>query len=309
MVESRRILVTGGSGFLGRHTVLPLLRRNADVIVTGRRQCSGGLGENIRFLELDLLRCADIDRPIQSAAADTLIHLAWETRHGYFWQAPENLDWIAASLRVVKAFAAAGGRRVVCAGTCVEYRAPPTGPCIPGITPIAPLQLYGVAKDAFHRALAAYASTCGMTYAWGRVFFLTGPGEAPARLVPSAIRTLAAGEPFASGSGDRVRDFMDVRDCGAAFAALALGDVEGAVNISSGRPTTIEELLRMVAGIMGRQDLVAFGKLPDRTDEPANLWGDTNTLHRVVGFAPSFSLRDSLKAAVACWEQAQPAHY
>ncbi len=298
----RRILVTGGTGFIGRHAVSSLLRRGAEVTILTRGTWQTGLGAPVRPINVDLLNAGDLSPALGPLAADTLIHLAWETRHGYFWQAQENLDWVGASLRLTKAFAAAGGRRIVCAGTCAEYVAPPVGPCIAGVTPIAPKHLYAVAKDAFHRILTAYSAQAGLSYAWGRVFFLTGPDEASTRLVPSAIRALAAGEAFCSGSGERVRDFMDPRDCGAAFAELALSELQGGFNVASGRPTTIAGLLDTLADLMGRRDLLRIGALPDRPDEPANLWGDAAWLGE-IGFASSFTLRESLASSVSSYSR------
>ncbi len=75
--------------------------------------------------------------------------------------------------------------------------------------------------------LEAAAPELAIELAWGRVFFLYGPGEAPGRLVASVARALLAGERAATGDGTQIRDFLHVDDVAGAFAALLDSDVTG----------------------------------------------------------------------------------
>lgn len=295
-----RVLVTGGTGFIGRHVTTALLERGCQVSVVGRAESPEGLDPRASYLSADLLDPATSLASLFEPKTDLLLHLAWETRHGHFWQAPENLLWAGASLRLLHAFAAQGGARVVCAGSCVEYRPPDEGPCVPGQTPVAPHHLYAVAKDAVHRILACHAGQAGLSYAWGRVFFAVGPDEAEARLVPSVARGLLRGETVACSSGTQVRDFMDVRDYGSAFAALALSRFDGPINVCSGVPVTLAEVVETLGRCIGRPELIQLGGLPDRPDEAPNLWGDASAL-RALGFAPRYTLAEALGEAVDWW--------
>ena len=298
--SAQRVLVTGGSGFIGRHAVTSLLASGAEVVAVGRNEIPGLSHPNLLRVEGDLLGNFDMARLMAIAQAGTLLHLAWETRHGEFLHAASNLDWASASLRLIERFAESGGRRIVAAGTCIEYDAPSHGPCVVGATPIEPAHLYSVAKDAFHRVLAAYAKTLHISYAWGRIFFVLGPGDGANRFIPGAIRAISQGQPFSTGPGDRMRDYMDARDCGSAFAHLALGSFAGPINISSGIPLTVNTLMNTLGELTGRRDLLEVGKLPPRAGEPVNLWGDAGPLHH-AGFLPRWTLRDSLKVAVDEW--------
>ena len=82
-------------------------------------------------------------------------------------------------------------------------------------TPLRPATLYGAAKHALHTVAARYAEQAGFELAWGRIFFVYGPGEPDGRLVPSVGRALLAGEPVPTTRGDQVRDFMHVEDVAA----------------------------------------------------------------------------------------------
>ncbi|RDI54839.1 NAD-dependent epimerase/dehydratase family protein [Microvirga subterranea] len=306
MSSSRSILVTGGTGLIGQHVCAVLAEEGHWVTSLGRSQLSSR-DPRVAFLSYDLRDPDALPEIFRGRSFDTLIHLAWETTHGRFWHAPENLDWVAASLRLIRLFADAGGSRVVAAGTCVEYRAPGVGPCVAGETEVAPAHLYAVAKDAFHRVLRSFCSDQRMSYAWGRIFMLIGPGEHPNRLVPSIVRSILRSEPARCSSGTQVRDFMDVRDCGAAFAALALSSVSGPINICSGTPVTIAEVIRTAAAFLGRPDLVRLGALPDRPNEAPNLWGDAGPLSDVTGYRATYSLSASLQAAIDHWRSSEQA--
>ena len=168
---------------------------------------------------------------------EVLLHLAWYVEPGRFWTAPENVRWVEASLALLRAFAGAGGRRAVVAGTSAEYDWHAVGArCNEQRTPLRPATLYGAAKHALHTVAAPYAEQAGFELAWGRIFFVYGPGEPEGRLVPSVGRALLAGRRVPTTRGDQVRDFMHVEDVAAAFAALADADATGAVNVASGDP-------------------------------------------------------------------------
>lgn len=296
-----RILLTGARGFIGRHTAEALAARGADIVAVGRGARPASLPREAEWRDIDLLSCPRLEADVAALRADTLVHLAWETTHGRFWADLANLDWLAASARLLRGVLEGGGRRIVGVGTGAEYVPPPTGPCREGETPLAGAPLYAVAKDAFRRVAEAAARDTGASVAWGRVFLLYGPHETPQRLVPSVARALLAGEPANCSSGRQMRDFLDVRDCGSAIAALAMSEVAGPVNIASGAPVSIAEVAQTIGRLTGHPELVRLGALPDRAGEPPNLWGANGRLAADVGFRPSRTLEQGLREAVDWW--------
>lgn len=298
----KRVLITGATGFLGRPVVEALASSNTEIVAIGRSDRPVGFHTSAEWRSCDLL--ADpiaVDRIVATAQADTLIHMAWETTHGRFWHERSNLDWLAASSRLARAFLEAGGKRIVGIGTCAEYQPPENGPCREETTPLAQSPLYAVAKDALRRAAGCAAKDTGTTFAWGRIFFVYGEHENRARLVPSIALSLLQGREAECSSGRQVRDFMHIRDCGKAVAALAGSDISGAVNICSGEPVTIAEIVTRLAGHTGRRDLVRLGALPDRAGEPLNWWGDARRLRQEVGFNPQVPLDEGLRDALEWW--------
>lgn len=298
---SGRVLVTGATGFIGRQTLTPLTERGFEVHAVSSRPAKGSAGE-YTWHRADLLEASDRARLIEETRASHLLHLAWTVEHGKFWTAPENRDWVEASLDLVERFVAAGGQRAALAGTCAEYD---WGHALleEATTPIAPATLYGQAKDDLRRRAEKLSSTGGLSLAWGRVFFIYGPHEHPNRLVSSVIRALLAGEPALCSHGEQIRDFLDVRDLGGAFAALLASQVEGPVNLASGDPRPIKEVVLEIARQLARRDLVRLGAREAPTGDPPALEAAVERLRTEVGWHPAHSLEEGLAHAIQFWRQ------
>src|SRR5262249_22812122 len=153
--------------------------------------------------------------------------------------AGENLDWLQASLALVKTFGEQGGQRFVGTGSCAEYAAA-RGACAEDTTPIRPASLYGQCKAAFWAGAEAYARHYGFSAAWGRVFVPYGPGDEPRRLLPSLLTALSAGKSIDVTAGSQVRDFVYATDVADLLVRL-LGTPQatGAYNVGTGHGTTV----------------------------------------------------------------------
>ena len=301
------LLVTGASGFIGRHAVSALAARGHRVVALSRNPDparSEAAGAGIDWRVCDLLRPEDVERCVAEVEADTLVHLAWDVKPGY-WHSEANLRWFEASLRLVRAFRASGGRRVVSAGTCAEYDwADPDisrKPIVERDARFAPRTLYAACKRAFHMALERHAQTAGFSAAWGLVFFPYGPAERPERLVAQVARALLKGERPETSEGHQIRDFLDARDAGAAFAALAESKVEGPVNIASGHGVAVRHVIELIRAHAAPEAEIAFGALPPRPRDPDRLVADVRRLNREVGFTPKITLEEGIRDAVAWW--------
>ena len=286
-----RILLTGATGFIGHHVLTRLRDAGHEVhAVTTKERPQGW--DRVTWHQADLLRSAEI---MSDVVPEVLLHLAWYVEPGRYWTAPENIRWVEASLALLRAFAGASGRRAVVAGTSAEYDWHAVGRrCHEQRTPLRPATLYGAAKHALHAAAAPYAEQAGFELAWGRIFFVYGPREPQGRLVPSVGRALLAGKPVPTTRGNQVRDFMHVEDAAAAFAALADSNTTGAVNIASGDPVTVRDVIDTLAQLVGRPDLPRRGALPDREGDPPRLVADVSRLREEVGFAPRIALHEGL---------------
>jgi nucleoside-diphosphate-sugar epimerase len=290
----KRVLLTGASGFIGRHVADALLRAGLEVhaAVLPHEPVSDA---RLLVHEADLLDPLGAEGLVGRVRADCLLHLAWYAVPGKFWEAPENERWIGASLRLLRAFGETGGRRAVMAGSCAEYAWGDDAPLTEADSTIGPGTLYGACKHATHVAAAAVARQLGVSLAWGRIFFLYGPGEAPGRLVSEVVGGLLRGHQVPTTDGSQRRDFMHVRDVAGAFAALLTSDVTGPVNIASGSAVPVREIVQTIAEEAGRPDGVLLGELPQRPGEPPTIAADVRRLTEEVGFAPKIDLRGGIR--------------
>lgn len=291
-----RVLLTGATGFIGRHTLTALSDSGHEVHAVARHR--GPEYAGVTWHDADLLAGSAVVREVEP---EILVHLAWYAEHGRFWTSPENLRWVAASLALLRTFADAGGQRVVMAGTCAEYEW--SRAVYPEDSPLRPSTLYGAAKHGLHTVAAAYCEQMRIELAWGRLFFLYGPHEAPERFVPSLARALLAGEAAPMTSGTQRRDFLHVADAGAAFAALVSSSLVGAVNLASGEGVALRDLATLIAGRSGDPELLRVGALPDRDGDPASLVADVSRMREELGFSPQIDLAHGLDAAVGFWRE------
>lgn len=293
-----RLLVTGATGFLGAPTVR-LARAHAEVHAAGRA-LREPLPPGVRFHRCDLLAPGAADALVAAVRPTHLIHLAWLVTPGGVWTSPDNHRWAGASRRLLLAFARHGGARAVLAGTCAEYDWSAAGVCREADTPARPHTTYGRCKLGLARWAAAFGRARGVSVAWARLFFLYGPDEHPARLVPSVARALLAGVPAPCTAGTQERDFLHADDAAAALVALARGDLVGPVNVGSGEAVAVREVVAAVAAACGRPDLIRFGARPLPALDPPRLVADVRRL-RELGWRPRVGLADGLAGTVAWW--------
>lgn len=302
MAATKRVLLTGASGFVARHAQQRLLELGYEVHAVGFRATTAWAHRNVHVHTIDLLDERQSATLLRSVRPTHLMHLAWYAVPGKFWTSPDNLRWVSASLNLTHAFVEAGGTRAIYSGTCAEYDWS-SGRCREDTTPLRPTTLYGTCKHALHSVLAQAADDMGLSVAWGRLFFVYGSYEADRRLVSSVITSLLKGEPTPCTHGRQVRDFMHVQDVADAMAALLDSPVTGPVNIASGDPRPVADVVRLIGDATGRSELVRWGARQPQPDEPERIEADVARLTDEVGFRPRLGLEEGIYQTVAWWRE------
>lgn len=309
----KRILLTGATGFIGRHC-LPLLTAEGDEVHAISRvrkngaadQHQGGAaaldGPLVSWHQLDVLDARQTKDLIERVRPTHLLHLAWVTTPGEYWSSLENLEWVRASIELFRRFGEQGGRKVVAVGSCAEYDWR-HGPCSESQTPLMPATLYGTCKNSLQQMLTSLAERMNFSAAWGRIFFVYGPHEHQVRLIPSVISSLLEGKPAHCTDGAQLRDFLYVKDVASALVALLHSDLSGPINIASGQPLVVRDVVNTIGRKMGAEDLIRLGTLEKDPQEPALLVGDTTRLEHELKWRPQYSLDSGLDLTIDWWQQ------
>jgi nucleoside-diphosphate-sugar epimerase len=290
----KRVLVTGARGFLGRPCLGRLAARGYEIHAVSSSAHSDA---EATWHRCNLLDTGSVSELVAHVRPSHLLHLAWIATPGVFWSSPANLDWLAAGIRLVQAFYAAGGERAVGVGTCAEYAASDDA-CREDTTPIAPATVYGASKAAMYLAWLAAAGG-QRQLAWARLFFPYGPGEPRGRYIPSVIDALLRGEALDCTHGHQVRDFIYVDDIAEACAALVAGTESGAYNVGSGSDASLRDVAEKIVGELGGRELVRFGAREAPAHDLARIVADIGKIREHFGWSPRVSLGEGLHRTIA----------
>jgi len=294
-----RVLLTGASGFIGRHCLALLRSRGHEVHAVSRRPPSGSDFQGAIWHAADLLQPAVPAELVRRANPDFVLHLAWYAVPGKYWDALENQDWLRASLELVAACAARASTRLVAAGSCAEYGLT-AGECTEESTPPSPSSHYTRAKHALSVRILQSVRESALDAAWARVFFLYGPHEDPVRPFPFVIRALLRGEPAPCSEGTQVLDYLHVEDVASALVTVLHSGFRGPVNVGSGVSHTLRQVFQTIGNQIGRAELLQFGARPGPTP-PHRLWANTRRLNEKLGWSPRYDLSSGLKQTIDWW--------
>jgi nucleoside-diphosphate-sugar epimerase len=290
-----RILLTGGTGFIGSHVAHSLVAAgheiHALILPNDDTRRISDILSSLVTVRGDLL---DSSFRLPPSAFDCCIHLAWYVEPGKYLESPKNKQWVEASVRLARAMQDAGCRRFVAAGTCFEYAT--SDEPLRESSPAGPRTLYAQSKLELFNSLQSLE----MEIAWVRFFYQYGPHEDPRRLVPVVINALLRGQEAKLVPGDRHLDYLYIEDVASAVAAVAQSKLTGAVNIGSSAPTTVAEIGTKIGKLIGRPELVKLGALPYSPTEPMHIVAD-NTKLKSAGWQPRYSLDEGLRRTIDWW--------
>jgi nucleoside-diphosphate-sugar epimerase len=302
-----RVLILGGTGFIGRQVARQLGLAGASLHLAARTpdRIAAELARlGLRGIPLQ----ADLSRPgagtelIRSVRPSITFNLA-----GYGVDPLERDVMLAERINhtlVTELAEAAGalrnsewpGQDLVHAGSAAEYGAA-TGP-ISETTPPEPTSLYGRTKlagtDAVGRATGA-GTVRGIPV---RLFTVYGPGERSGRLLPALIAAARTGRDLPLTAGEQRRDFTYVEDVAEGLLRLGLvaGPVPGPVHLATGRLESVRRFAERAATVLGLPPArLRFGALPGRPDEMAHGTVSIERLRGLCGWAPATTIEEGVR--------------
>jgi GDP-4-dehydro-6-deoxy-D-mannose reductase len=308
-----RVLITGITGFAGRHLTEHCAALGHEVHGLVRRGREGAAPPGATAHAADLLDPAAVAGVIERAAPDRLVHLAGHSSVGRSFGEP-RATWdanLGGTLGVLEALrtAAPGLRTVVVTSGEAYGRVPLDELPVHADTPMRPLSPYGASKAAADLACAQYRAGYGLPVVRVRAFNHIGPGQDARFVLPNVARQIARAErrgvdgvEVRVGNVATRRDFTDVRDMVRAYMLLADGGDPDAVYLACrGRSTAVRELVETLAG----QARVAVSVRSDaglrREGEQPDLYGSPDRLAADVGWSPHIPLSTTLSDTLDWW--------
>ncbi len=277
-----RVLLTGATGFVGRHILQRLEAQGHSVVLPLRPNWQDRISIDATLtqtLETKDLFSKDFNWWYDALdGIDTVIHAAWYAEPGVYLTSEKNLDCLSGTLQLAKAASARKLKRFIGLGSCIEYDLS-ENPLTLG-TPLAPTTPYSATKVAAFHSLREWFSHEGVSFLWCRLFYLYGAGEHPKRLVPYLHEKLKNAEVADLSSGTQIRDFIDVEKAADMIVDGAFSQAEGAANICTGQGQTVRELAENIADQYGRRDLLNFGARPDNLVDPPCIIGTPTVFKR-----------------------------
>lgn len=300
------VVVTGSAGFVGRALVAELARRERQVVALDRRpqpagdpaDAGGPSGPAPVVLTGDLLHRDELV-DVALGSADAVVHLAGcpgVRDDSVDVQVRRHRDNVLATARVLAAVPL--HVPVVVASSSSVYGGSDGRPSREA-DPLAPRGGYARSKVAVEGVCARRAAAGGRVTVV-RPFTVVGEGQRPDMAVSRWVAAALAGRPLeVLGSLERTRDLTDVREVARALALLADPDVAptGVLNIGTGRPRTLAEIVDAVAEATGTRP--ATRVTPAARVEPPDTWADTRALQQTLGFVPVTDLTDVVRRQVA----------
>jgi dTDP-6-deoxy-L-talose 4-dehydrogenase (NAD+) len=278
------VLVTGATGFVGRHLVSALLARGCKVRAVARNvevaQCMQWF-DAVEFVAADI-HAVDLDIATLTEGVDALAHLAWPGLPNYqgLFHFEHNLF---ADYAFIKRAVEAGISQILVTGTCFEYGLQ-SGPLSEDTTP-QPANPYGLAKNTLRLFLEALQRERPFILQWARLFYLHGEGQNPNSLLASLDRAVDAGDQvFNMSAGDQLRDYLAI-DVAAGYLATLLQrrDFSGVVNCCSGRPISVRALVEQRLRERASSIALNLGHYGYSAHEPLAFWGMAERLQQLVG--------------------------
>lgn len=302
----KRILVTGGSGFIGSHIVEHYQGkaeiRVLDNLRTGRRENLNGLA--CEFIEGDVSDRETVAKAVEGV--DSVFHLA------ALVSVPESMEKIVecntinsvGTIVLLEEAAKAGVRKLILSTSAANYGDNPVSPKVETMTP-EPKSPYAITKLDGEYYCDMFTRTGRLQTACLRYFNVFGPRQNPksayAAAVPIFITKALAGEDITIfGDGEQTRDFVFVKDIAAANAFMAEHDFSGVYNVAYGGRMTINRLAELIVEILGSKSKIVH--LPER---PGDVKHSTACVDKLLstGFRPSWDFKRGLEVTVQSYRR------
>ncbi|MCA9132855.1 MAG: UDP-glucose 4-epimerase GalE [Planctomycetales bacterium] len=324
-----RVLVIGGAGYVGSHTVRQLIRSGHDVTVYDN--LSRGHRQSVRegtFVRGELSDRKELRRVLGDQGIEAVMHFAAFALVGESVAQPAMYyqNNVSAPLELLEAMRAAGVWRIVFSSTTATYGQPEKVP-IAESTPQLPINPYGFTKLVFEHALSDYAHAYGFGCAALRYFNAAGASpegdigedhDPESHLIPLVLQTALGqrerigifGDDYPTPDGTCIRDYIHVDDLADAhLKALALLEPSTnlQLNLGTGRGQSVQQIIEACRQVTGHP--IPTTLEARRPGDPAELVADSSLAQKVLGWSPKYTDVKAIVETAWNWHRTHPRGY
>jgi nucleoside-diphosphate-sugar epimerase len=291
-----RILITGGTGFIGHH-LIPLMNQH-QLMLIGRQKVSFEQ-PNLQHVDADLAAPDTWKEQVNDFSPHACIHLAWSGLPDYsLSKCSENFD---INIQLLDFLSGIECKKIFIAGTCWEYgdlQEKLSEGDLPG-----PTNLFASFKTSIRLIGEQLTKSQGMDLIWGRIFFVYGDGQRPTSLIPGCYQSLKNDLTPEIRAPYSVSDFIHVSDVAKAILALIeTPALAGIFNIGSGKPTKAMDVCKIIAHNLNKDNLLSeFG---DSTNA-SGFWADTSLIRQKTGWSPQYTIQTGIEKTVHDFQSKQ----
>ena len=283
----KTILLTGVTGLIGKEIIEPLKKLGYKISALTIDENNPDNGVN--WIKCNLFDAESVKYSIEKVKPTHLLNFAWTTTGDYLTSSI-NFEYVKAGLNLIKYFKEYGGKRAIYVGTCFEYKFKDS--ILKEDDEKNPQTLYAKSKDALHNMVEEYCKLNNISFGYGRIFYVYGRKENEKRLTANIIKSLRENKEIDIFNGDFVRDYMYAKDIAGAFAKFVDSNVEGSVNICTGKGISLKEYSMTIAKKLGKEKLVNIKY--ENLNQPMFIVGDNSRLKNEVGYELQYSFDEAI---------------
>ena len=264
----KKILVTGINGLIGQYIAEPLKELGFEVYGLGTKNI---ITSKFCYIKIDINNCIEMKNLFNKIKPEYLIHLAWDIKD---LDSNYHFNLLASSINILDCFYKNGGKRAVYIGSCFEYKYKNSP-----IKEYDELDLstpYAKCKNYLREISEFYCNKNSIDFCWARIFYVYGKNENPKRIFPYIINNLKENKKVIINHSQLKKDYMFAGDVSKAIALLINSNINGIINICSGKAISLKEFTLMIARKMNKENLVELRELD--TEEPNIIIGDNTKL-------------------------------
>lgn len=303
----RKVLITGAGGFIGKAVLKELVcEKDVEIYATTTNKAKmekflneNGIYHKVNICEIDLLNQKDTAKLVDKIRPEYLIHLAWSLEgNNKFQDSLMNIDWMCASINLIKEVCLCGGKRILFAGSSSQYEFSPES--LVENENMRPLNLYGKCKKEVEEVAMYLCEQMEVSFASARYFSVYGPyDERAARAIPSAIEKLLAGERIVCKEPYNKWDYIYIDDAAKATIKLLNSKMCGAVNIASGEGIRMKDVFEIIARNLGKEDLL---ELDEHNKSRKCLVADSEKMKEILDYRCETGFEEGMRYTIKWWQ-------